>query len=144
MIGLSGNNDGQGWQEESGVDMGDGIFEKGLEPPVLWSMAFVGSLAPGTLCQFYCHAVHVKKNPPTKTQGLPRGGGGGGGRSGRQKAATRRNMRREEWVTVQGPVKEQQPDGMPHRGGGGTPCPLGPPPLFKENSAGPLLITRHH
>ena len=29
-------------------------------------------------------------------------------------------MRREERVTVQGPVKEQQPDGMSHRGGGGT------------------------
>ena len=39
-------------------------------------------------------------------------------RSGRQKAATRRNMRREEQVTVQGPVKEQQPDGMSHRGEG--------------------------
>ena len=39
------------------------------------------------------------------------------GRSGRQKVATRRNMRREERVTVQGPVKEQQPDGMSHRGG---------------------------
>ena len=38
------------------------------------------------------------------------------GRSGRQKAATRRNMRREERVTVQGPVKEQQPEGMSHRG----------------------------
>ena len=25
-------------------------------------------------------------------------------------------MRREEWVTVQGPVKKQQPDGMSHRG----------------------------
>ena len=34
------------------------------------------------------------------------------GRSGRQNAATRRNMRREERVTVQGPVKEQPPDGM--------------------------------
>ena len=39
------------------------------------------------------------------------------GRSGRQKAATRRNMRREERVPVQVPVKEQQPDGMSHRGG---------------------------
>ena len=38
------------------------------------------------------------------------------GRSGRQKAVTRRNMRREERVTVQGPVKKQQPDGMSHRG----------------------------
>ena len=32
------------------------------------------------------------------------------GRSGRQKATTRRNMPREERVTVQGPVKKQQPD----------------------------------
>ena len=38
------------------------------------------------------------------------------GRSGRQKAETRRNMRREERVTVQGPEKEQQPDGMTHGG----------------------------
>ena len=38
------------------------------------------------------------------------------GRSGRQKAATRRNMRREERVPVQGPAKEQQQDGMSHRG----------------------------
>ena len=42
------------------------------------------------------------------------------GRSGRQNAATRRNMRREERVTVQGPVKKQQRDGMSHRGGGGA------------------------
>ena len=42
------------------------------------------------------------------------------GRSGRPKAATRHNMRREERVTVQGPVKKQQPDGMSHRGGGGA------------------------
>ena len=27
-------------------------------------------------------------------------------------------MRREERVTVQGPLKEQQPDGMSHRGSG--------------------------
>ena len=33
-----------------------------------------------------------------------------------QKAATRRNMRREERATVQGPVKKQQPNGMSHRG----------------------------
>ena len=39
-------------------------------------------------------------------------------------------MRREERVTVQGPVKEQQPDGMSHRGEGLPPsqCILGPPP----------------
>ena len=35
----------------------------------------------------------------------------------RPNAATRRNMRREDRVTVQGPVKKQQPDGMSHRGG---------------------------
>ena len=40
------------------------------------------------------------------------------GRSSRQNAATRRNMRREERVTVQGPVKKQQPNGMSHTGGG--------------------------
>ena len=75
------------------------------------------------------------------------GGGGGGwgattglrergndiskstGRSGRQQVATRRNMRREERVTVQGPVKEQQPDRMSHGGGGW--------------GAGLLLITQH-
>ena len=55
--------------------------------------------------------------------------GGGGG-----VAATRRNMQREERVTVQGPVKEQQPNGMSH-GGGGRVCPgkehfsLPPPPF---------------
>ena len=38
------------------------------------------------------------------------------GRSGRQKAKTRCNMRREERMNVHGPVKEQQPDGMSHRG----------------------------
>ena len=61
-----------------------------------------------------------------------RGGAGGGlrergndtskstGCSGRQNAATRHNMRREERVTVQGPVKKRQPDGMSHGGGGGA------------------------
>ena len=38
------------------------------------------------------------------------------GRSGRQNMATGRSTRREERVTVQGPVKNQQPDGMSHRG----------------------------
>ena len=40
-------------------------------------------------------------------------------------------MRRDERVTVQGPVKEQQPDGLSHGGAGWTPrpCPLkGPLP----------------
>ena len=58
---------------------------------------------------------------PTPTTGLRELGNDTSkstGRSGRQQAATRRNMRREERVTVQGPVKEQQPDGMSHRGAG--------------------------
>ena len=50
------------------------------------------------------------------------------GRSRRQNAATRRNMRREERVTVQGPIKEQQPDGMSHGGGGFPLDPLPPSP----------------
>ena len=58
--------------------------------------------------------------PNTPTAGLRERGNDTSrstGRSGRQKAATRRNMRREERVTVQGPAKKQQPDGM-SRGGG--------------------------
>ena len=46
------------------------------------------------------------------------------GRSGRQKALTRRSMRREERVTVQGPVKKPQPDGTSNKGGGGQAAPL--------------------
>ena len=46
------------------------------------------------------------------------------GPSGRKNVATRRNMRREERVTVQGPVKKLQPDGMSHRGGGGRTIPI--------------------
>ena len=37
------------------------------------------------------------------------------GHSGRQKALTRCSTRREERVTVQGPIKKPQPDGMSHR-----------------------------
>ena len=71
----------------------------------------------------------VQHSPNTPTTGLRERGNDTSkstGRSGRQKAATRRNMRREERVTVQGPVKEQQPDGMSHRGGGGG-CGRCPP-----------------
>ena len=63
--------------------------------------------------------------PGTPTTGLRERGNNTGrstGRSGRQNAATRRNMRRDERVTVQGPVQERQPDGMSHRGGGGGGC----------------------
>ena len=63
-------------------------------------------------------------SPGTPTTGLRERGNDTSrstGRSGRQNAATRRNMRRDERVTVQGPVKRQQPDGVSHRGGGGAP-----------------------
>ena len=53
-------------------------------------------------------------------------------RSGRQ------NMRRAERVTVKGPVKKQQPDGMSHGGGGGgLHTPSGPPPLKRS---GPISL----
>ena len=70
------------------------------------------SRANGTPC-------HIQHGPGTPTTGLRERGNDTGkstGRSGRQKAATRRNVRREERVTVQGPVKKQQPDGMSHGG----------------------------
>ena len=66
------------------------------------------------------HTMPIQHSPNTPTTGLRERGNDTSkstGRSGRQKVATRRNMRREERVTVQGPVKEQQPDGMSHRGG---------------------------
>ena len=64
-------------------------------------------------------------SPGTPTTGLRERGNATSrstGRSGRQNAATRRNMRREERVTVQGPVKEPQPDGMSHGGSAGPTC----------------------
>ena len=65
------------------------------------------------------HTMPHSAQPNTPTTGLRERGNNTSkstGRSDRQKAVTRRNMRREERVTVQGPVKEQQPDGMSHRG----------------------------
>ena len=61
---------------------------------------------------------HIQHSPGTPTTGLRERGSTG--RSGRQNAATRRSTRRGERVTVQGPVKKQQPDGMSHGGGGGS------------------------
>ena len=64
-------------------------------------------------------SCHIQHSPGTPTTGLHERGNDTSrstGRSGRQKAATRRNMRREERVTVQAPVKKQQPDGMLHMG----------------------------
>ena len=69
------------------------------------------------------HPAPTNTTPRTSITGLRERGNDTSkstGRSGRQNAATRRNMRREERVTVQGPVKEQQPDGMSHRRGGGV------------------------
>ena len=63
-------------------------------------------------------------SPGTPTTGLRERGNDTSrstGRSGRQNAATRRNTRREDRVTAQGPVKTQQRDGLSHRGGGGVP-----------------------
>ena len=68
--------------------------------------------ANGTPC-------HNQRSPGTPTTGLRERRNNTSrstSRSCRQKAATRRNMRREERVTVQGPVKKQQPEGMSHRG----------------------------
>ena len=48
-------------------------------------------------------------------------------------------MRREERVTVQGPVKEQQPDGMSHRGGGGLVRALFPDPPPSTRAVGRFL-----
>ena len=73
----------------------------------------------GRRCRANGTPCHIQHSPNTPTTGLRERGNDTSkstGRSGRQKAATRRNMRREERVTVQGPVKEQ-PDGMSHRGG---------------------------
>ena len=36
-----------------------------------------------------------------------------------ERTPAERITRREEGVTVQGPIKKQQPDGMSHKGGGG-------------------------
>ena len=75
-------------------------------------LQFQGKHANGT-------SHHIQHSPGTPTTGLRERGNdtsGSTGRSGRQNAATRRNMRRGERVTVQGPVKEQQPDGMSHGG----------------------------
>ena len=73
----------------------------------------------GRHCRANGTACHIQYSPNTPTTGLRERGSDTSkstGRSGRQNAATRRNLRREERVAVQGPVKEQQPDGMSDRG----------------------------
>ena len=96
--------------------------------------------AVGGGCRTNGTSRHIQHSPNTPTTGFRERGNDTGrstGRSGRQNAATRRNMRREERVTVQGPVKEQQPDGMSHRGApsplqGAQPMPSHCPPNGKR------------
>ena len=75
----------------------------------------------GEAPKMVCHIQHSPNTPTTGLRERRNDTSKSTGRSGRQNAATRRNMRREERVTVQGPVKEQQPDGMSHRGLGRGP-----------------------
>ena len=54
-------------------------------------------------------------------------------------------MRREERVTVQGPVKEQQSDGMSHRGCKTPyPPPTNPPTPFKLRKSSVLCFVKVH
>ena len=74
---------------------------------------------PGAADAQTAHPATSRTAPVYQTTGLCERGNDTSrstGRSGRQNAATQRNMRREERVTVQGPVKKQRPDGMSHRG----------------------------
>ena len=77
------------------------------------------SATPGTPPTGHCERTNGtcrnQHSPGTPKTGLREHGNNtskSNGRSGRQKAATRRNMRRDERVTVQGPAKKQPPDGL--------------------------------
>ena len=62
---------------------------------------------------------HNQHSPGTPTTALSKCGNNTSsstGRSSRQNTATQRSMRREERLTVHGPVKNQQPDVMSYRG----------------------------
>ena len=108
------------------------MHEKGLQPSQGGGGAGVTPTATSTssIPQLLCAADAQTAHPATshtapahQTTGLRERGNDTSrstGRSGRQNAATRRNMRRDDRVTVQGPVKRQQPDGMSH---GGCPSP---------------------
>ena len=75
-----------------------------------------------------CHIQHSSGTPTTGLRERGNNTSKSTGRSGRQKAATRRNMRREERVTVSNPTQHakartgdcpgprKEPDGMSHRG----------------------------
>ena len=53
-------------------------------------------------------------------------------------------MRREERVTVQGPVKKQQPDGMSHRGAPQSTCAPVPRPQAALTTLGDVKKSRHN
>ena len=109
--------------ELPGLMPGDPPIETRCPAPLLWSPAPAPTESSFRDC---CRGrrlrdidIDIQHSPNTPTTGLRERGNDTSkstGRSGRQKVAARRNMRREERVTVQGPVKEQQPDGMSHRG----------------------------
>ena len=91
-----------------------------MHTPTLWEPRHGRGYALNAQAAGLQGGGHIQHSPNTPTTGLRDRGNDTSrstGRSGRQNAATRRNMRREERVTVQGPVKKQQPDGVSHRGG---------------------------
>ena len=91
--------------------------------PTTTSTSSIRQLLGATDAQAAHHATSSTA-PGTPTTGLSERGNDTGrstGRSGQQNTVTQRNMRREDRVTAQGPVKKQQPDGMSHRGSGDPP-----------------------
>ena len=109
-----------GWRPLGAVPRGGGGGGQPAQPPI---HQLLGAADAQT-----AHHIHIQHSPITPTTGLRERGNDTSrstGRSGRQNAATRRNMRSEERVTVQGPVKKQQPDGMSHGGGASVGLPKG-------------------
>ena len=129
--GTRGGGGGQGtWASQKHSETGYGRpVDRGVwtaktvkRPPPTTSTSSIRQLLGAADAQT-AHHCHIQHSPNTPSTGLRECGNDTSrstGRSGRQNAATRRNMRREDRVTVQGPVKEQQPDGTSH---GGTPPP---------------------
>ena len=95
--------------------MGGGRGAKTVKrPPQQPAQSSIRELLGATDAQT-AHPATFSAAPAHQTTGLCERGNDtrrSTGRSGRQNAAARRNMQREERVTVQGPVKKQQPDGM--------------------------------
>ena len=84
--------------------------QRPAQPPIRQLLGAADAQTNGT-------SHHMQHSPGTTT-GLRERGNDTSKSTGR---SGRRNMRRDERVTVQGPVKEQQPDGMSHTGRG-HPC----------------------